>query len=599
MSEFRTPAEAIIRQAGGLNNIVSATHCMTRLRLELHDESLLDQEGMRGVKMVKGLNKVGNQYQIILGTGIVNKVYAEVDKIFQENNKVSENGKSGGTVLQKVSRLFGDIFIPVIPVIVSSGILMGVRTFLTESGVLGTTGTWYTVLSVLIDTGFTFLPALVAYSAAKKFGGNPLYGFVLGLMLLSSSLPAGGAVGKGNAELLQVPFFDLFTISVKGYQGSVMVAIVAGYFVSLFERLWRKVVPNVVDMILTPILTLACSFFLILFGVGPVIQLVEAGLLQFFLMVLQLPIGLGGFICGALQQVLVITDMHHGLWFIDINMLAETGRNFYQPIRNAGMMGQAGACIAFALLGMRSYSSLKVKDILDICHVSSTTVFRFCKKLNVSGFSELKFLLDSEQGREVIEIRDNYALSSKTNIHLTNITKSFIATRDLMTDQQIDTVVAWMQQARKINIFANGSTSLIGRDLEYKLDRIGVTAKTYDEDNSQYFAAMNAPPEMLCFGISYSGQTKSVLRNLRYARGQGAKTILITNVDNRGRFQDQYDLILYVASNEAINRLITTTARLTMLYLVDLIFYSFIYSDFDRFNRILLNNRVQNKVPLD
>lgn len=350
MSEFTTPAEAIIRQAGGLNNIVSATHCMTRLRLELHDESLLDQEGMRGVKMVKGLNKVGNQYQIILGTGIVNKVYAEVDKIFQENNKVSENGKSGGTVLQKVSRLFGDIFIPVIPVIVSSGILMGVRTFLTESGVLGTTGAWYTVLSVLIDTGFTFLPALVAYSAAKKFGGNPLYGFVLGLMLLSSSLPAGGAVGKGNAELLQVPFFDLFTISVKGYQGSVMVAIVAGYFVSLFERLWRKVVPNVVDMILTPILTLACSFFLILFGVGPVIQLVEAGLLQFFLMVLQLPIGLGGFICGALQQVLVITGMHHGLWFIDINMLAETGRNFYQPIRNAGMMGQAGACIAFALL---------------------------------------------------------------------------------------------------------------------------------------------------------------------------------------------------------------------------------------------------------
>lgn len=176
MSEFRTTAEAIIRQAGGLNNIVSATHCMTRLRLELHDESLLDQEGMRGVKMVKGLNKVGNQYQIILGTGIVNKVYAEVDKIFQENNKVSENGKSGGTVLQKVSRLFGDIFIPVIPVIVSSGILMGVRTFLTESGVLGTTGAWYTVLSVLIDTGFTFLPALVACSAAKKFGGNPLYG---------------------------------------------------------------------------------------------------------------------------------------------------------------------------------------------------------------------------------------------------------------------------------------------------------------------------------------------------------------------------------------------------------------------------------------
>lgn len=350
MSEFRTVAEAIIQQAGGLDNITSATHCMTRLRLEVRDESLLNREGIQNVDMVKGLNKVGDQYQVILGTGIVNKVYKEVEKIFQENNKVLESGKSGGPLLQRISRLFGDIFIPVIPVIVASGILMGVRTFLTESGMLGTSGAWYTVLSVLIDTGFSFLPALVAYSAAKKFGGNPLYGFVLGLMLLSSSLPAGGAVGKGNAELLQVPFFGLFTISVKGYQGSVMVAMVAGYFVSLFERLWRKVVPNVVDMILTPILTLACSFFLILFGVGPIIQMVEAGLLQFFLAVLELPLGLGGFICGALQQVLVITGMHHGLWFIDINMLAETGRNFYQPIRNAGMMGQAGACIAFALM---------------------------------------------------------------------------------------------------------------------------------------------------------------------------------------------------------------------------------------------------------
>ena len=156
--------------------MASDFHCATRLRLIVKDKDAIDTKKLEKVDLVKGTFFNAGQYQIILGTGIVNKVYAEVDKIFQENNKVSENGKSGGTVLQKVSRLFGDIFIPVIPVIVSSGILMGVRTFLTESGVLGTTGTWYTVLSVLIDTGFTFLPALVAYSAAKKFGGNPLYG---------------------------------------------------------------------------------------------------------------------------------------------------------------------------------------------------------------------------------------------------------------------------------------------------------------------------------------------------------------------------------------------------------------------------------------
>ena len=139
MSEFTTVAEAIIQQAGGLDNITSATHCMTRLRLEVRDESLLNREGIQNVDMVKGLNKVGDQYQVILGTGIVNKVYKEVEKIFQENNKVLESGKSGGPLLQRISHLFGDIFIPVIPVIVASGILMGVRPFLTESGMLGIT----------------------------------------------------------------------------------------------------------------------------------------------------------------------------------------------------------------------------------------------------------------------------------------------------------------------------------------------------------------------------------------------------------------------------------------------------------------------------
>lgn len=344
--DYKKIAQEITDYVGGNDNIVSVQHCATRLRLELKDRSLVNEEKLDAIDIVKGMNDMGGQFQLILGTGIVNKVYKEMGAFVTE--KGGDVELKGGNLIQKLSGMFGDIFLPVIPVLVASGILMGVRSYLTGAGILGTDSGIYKVLLILVDTGFSILPALVCYSAAKKFKGNPVYGFVIGMMLLSGTLPGAGAVGKGNAEALIVTLLGI-NFKLVGYQGSVLVGIFAGWLVAKVENLVRKFVPNAIDVILTPILTLGITLFAILFGVGPVIHFVENIFIQAFQFLIKIPLGIGGLLVSGLQQFLVIGGVHHGLWCIDINLLAETGVNAYMPLRSAAVVGQAGVVTAFFL----------------------------------------------------------------------------------------------------------------------------------------------------------------------------------------------------------------------------------------------------------
>ncbi len=347
MANYADVAGKIIEAVGGKDNIRSIQHCMTRLRLDLKERERVDEEMLKQIEFVKGINDSNGQLQIILGTGIVNKVYKAIGQFFDVEGQ-EQIEKKGGNLFQRLSRIFGDIFIPIIPVIIASGLLMGVRTYFTSAGILATDGAWYKIFAILIDTGFAVLPALVAWSSAKKFGGNPAMGFVLGMMLISSNLPSGGAVGRGLAEPLNVQLFGI-DFFLKGYQGSILIAVVGGWILAFVEDKVRKIVPNVVDMIFTPILTFTITLFVILFGIGPMVQYAEELIIMFYEFVLTIPYGIGGFITGALQQPLVITGMHHGLWILDINFLEETGMNMYQPIRNASVLGQAGAALAFAV----------------------------------------------------------------------------------------------------------------------------------------------------------------------------------------------------------------------------------------------------------
>ena len=309
--DYKKCAKEVIHAVGGQDNIISVQHCVTRLRLVLKDRSQVDEATLKGMELVKGINDSNGQFQVIFGPGIVNKVYKETTLLVDADS--SNATLEGGTKLQKVSRFFADIFLPVIPVLVASGILMGVRSYLTGAGLLATDSNWYQFLNIIIDTAFAFLVPLVSYSTAKRLGGNPVYGIVVGLMLVSSVLPGAGAVGKGNAEPLYLSLFGI-KFGLVSYSSSVLSGIVSGWLVTKLEKFFQKFIPNVLDLILTPILVLSSTVCAIFFVIGPVLQFIESLFLTLFQWLITLPFGIGSAVISGLQQFLVITGLHQALW---------------------------------------------------------------------------------------------------------------------------------------------------------------------------------------------------------------------------------------------------------------------------------------------
>lgn len=361
-------AKKIIELIGGNGNIVSVQHCATRLRIVVADKEKIDIKGVEALDKVKGSFFNSGQYQIILGTGLVNRIYDEVIKI----TGGADEGQTGGAKEEKVVygnkfqraiRMFSDVFVPIIPVLVATGLFMGLRGLLTQEAVLSLFGmtpadvpqNLVVFTQVLTDTAFAFLPALVCWSTFRNFGGSPVIGIVLGLMLVSSSLPNAYAVGSGEAEPLV--FFGF--LKVAGYQGSVLPAFATGILASKFEKWLRKHVPDAIDLIVTPFVTLLVGVVLGLFVIGPVLHTVETGVLWLVENLLFLPMGIGGLLYGCFGQLLGIFGIHHILNFLEISMLAQDGWNYLNPIGTCGNVAQAGAVLAVALKA----HSVKTKQI--------------------------------------------------------------------------------------------------------------------------------------------------------------------------------------------------------------------------------------------
>ena len=245
---------------------------------------------------------------------------------------------------QRVIRTLADILVPLIPALVTTGLLMGIRGLLLELGVeFGDTG--LALFGMLTDTAFAFLPVLIAYSATRKFGGNPIIGIVVGLMMVAPQLPNAWAVAGGDAEAMTV-----FGIDLVGYQGSIIPAIIAGWMISKLEKALRKVVPEMMDLVVTPFISLTVTITVMLFILGPILQTVEHGVIESIIFLIEAPLGIGYVIYAAFQQLLVITGLHHSLSIIEISLLNDTGQNVLNTLGTASMAGQFGAAIATALL---------------------------------------------------------------------------------------------------------------------------------------------------------------------------------------------------------------------------------------------------------
>lgn len=340
----------------GRDNIVSATHCATRLRLIVRDHKVIDKEAVEKIDLVKGTFFNAGQYQIILGAGVVNKVYAEVEGLGLKTLSKAEQEeaiKEQQTGVKRIMRMLGDIFVPIIPVIAATGLFLGLKGVIFNDSVLSMVGMsssmipdYVTLLvNVLTETAFSFLPALICWSAFKVFGGTPVIGMVIGLMLVSPSLPNAYSVASPTSGVEAV--MALGFIPIVGCQGSVLTAILTAFIGAKLERFLRRVMPAALDFIMTPFIVILVTFLVIILGLGPVMHQIELGLVGIVEVVVNLPFGIGGFILGSTYPLLVITGLHHTYTMIETSLLANTG--FNPVITLCAMYGFAnvGTCLAF------------------------------------------------------------------------------------------------------------------------------------------------------------------------------------------------------------------------------------------------------------
>lgn len=350
----------------GEDNIVSATHCATRLRLQVKDRKAIDDSQVEQVEEVKGVFYNAGQYQIILGTGIVNKVYAALQKTYSFNEVSKDQiAKDEASPLQRAVRNIADIFVPIIPILGATGLFLGLKGVLFNETVLRAMGLtpnsipeWLSAsVTVLTDTAFGFLTAFICWSAFKKLGGLPIIGFLIGLMLVSPALPNAYAVAGGTAE----PIMAFGVIPLVGYQGSILTALITGMIGATLEKKLRKNMPNAMDLIFTPFLVILISVFVALFVLGPIVHAFEGQAVKVIEMFLHLPLGIGGLIIGFLYPIAVMTGMHHMFIMIETSLIATTG--FNPLITVCAMYGFANAAVCLAIALRTRNTSVKTAGI--------------------------------------------------------------------------------------------------------------------------------------------------------------------------------------------------------------------------------------------
>ena len=338
-------AKKVIDALGGRENVNSVAHCATRLRVMVKDEAKINKDAIESLEKVQGAFFNSGQYQIIFGTGTVNKMYDEVVALglpTSSKDEMKAEAAKQGNWFQRAIRTFGDVFVPIIPVIVATGLFMGVRG-LFNALEMPLPGDFATYTQILTDTAFIILPGLVVWSTFRVFGGNPAVGIVLGMMLVSGSLPNAWAVASGG-EVTAMNFFGF--IPVVGLQGSVLPAFIIGVVGAKFEKAVRKVVPDVIDLLVTPFVTLLVMSILGLFVIGPVFHVVENYILIGTKAILGLPFGLGGFLIGGVHQLIVVSGVHHIFNLLEVQLLAADHANPFNAIITAAMTAQGAATVA-------------------------------------------------------------------------------------------------------------------------------------------------------------------------------------------------------------------------------------------------------------
>ena len=375
--DYRKTAQDILDHVGGSKNIASAAHCATRLRLVIADNKKVSKEALENVDGVKGVFEASGQLQIILGTGTVNKVFAEFIDIAGITASSKAEAKEAAAEKQnwfmRAIKLLGDIFVPIIPAIVASGFLMGIMNsldFMNSNGFLhiNTHSSIYVFANLFSNIAYTFLQILIAFSVAKAFGANQYLGAVIGMIMIHPSLQNAYTVATEGVQQTQSVFFGLFKIDMVGYQGHVIPVIIAVWILAVIEKKLHKIVPEVLDLFVTPLVSVFVTGYLTLSIVGPIFVWAENAILGAIQWMLTLTLGIGSLIMGGLYAPTVVTGIHQMYTAIDIGQLAKYGVTYWLPLASAANVAQGAAALA---VGIKS----KDKKIKSLALPSSLSAF--------------------------------------------------------------------------------------------------------------------------------------------------------------------------------------------------------------------------------
>lgn len=352
--DYKKVAQQVLECVGGRENLVSAAHCATRLRMVIADNGKCSKEKLEQIDGVKGVFEASGQLQVILGTGVVNKVFEEfaplagID-VASTKDDVKKAAASKQNWFFRAIKSLGDIFVPIIPAIVASGLLMGLLEGLCNVYPAMAQSSTYTIIHLFSNAAFVFLPILIAISAAKTFGGNIFLGAVIGMIMIHTDLMNAWSVAGATDIPTASVWFGLYDIKLVGYQGHVIPVVIAVWLMSAIEKKLHKIVPEIIDLFVTPLVTVLVTGYVTLTIIGPVFVVVENGVLDGAKWLITLPFGIGAAIAGAAYAPTVVAGVHHMYNALEAGLLSAEGVNTWMPIATAANVAQGAAALALSL----------------------------------------------------------------------------------------------------------------------------------------------------------------------------------------------------------------------------------------------------------
>lgn len=370
--QYENISNQIIEHIGGKDNIQGVAHCATRLRIVLQDTKKVNIKALEQVELAKGVFIAGDQLQIIFGPGLVSNIYKVFAKVADKENMslgdVKAQSLDKKSPFQKGIKSLSDVFVEIIPGLLAAALLMGITGLLSQQGIFGPQSVieMFPALSginrfmQITSTGiFTVLPLLVAYSATKRYGGNPVLGLVIGAIMLHPDLANAYGVGNGSVEPEVISLLGL-KVSLVGFQGGIIIALMMGFITAKLDKFFNKVIPDLIKLFLAPLATVTVASLLLFTLIGPLGREL-ADLVTGSLLWVTLNLGVFGYmIFAGLQQIIVITGLHHVIGAVEAQLIADTGKNFIMPLMSIALIGQGGAVLGYLAVNWKNMKDRQI-----------------------------------------------------------------------------------------------------------------------------------------------------------------------------------------------------------------------------------------------